>query len=177
MSKKAKQLVTRHYTAWYEGVDSLCVADLTGLDAISTHRLRGELHKKGIQAHIVKNSLARRAFEGGPLEPLGKALTGPCALFSGGASVIDIAKELVHLAAEMQAIKLKFGIIEGDPALMPVTEMAKMKSRAELQGEVVMLMLSPWRRVCGQVTSPWAKVAGSVKAIAEKEPADQAQAA
>ncbi len=174
MSRKAKKLITDEYKNWYEGVNSLCVLDLTGLDANATHRLRGELRQKGVRLHVVKNSLARRAFEGGPLDVVGKGLEGPCAFVTGGDSIIDVAKELVRLAAEMKAISLKFGVIEGDGELIPVVEMAKMKSRAELQGEVLMLILSPWRRVCGQITGPWARVAGCVKAIAEKEEASQA---
>jgi len=174
MSRKAKQLITDEYKQWYEGVNSLCVVDLTGLDANLTHRLRGELRQKGVRLHVVKNSLARRAFEGGPLGAVGKGLEGPCAFVSGGDSIIDIAKELVRLAAEMKAISLKFGVIEGDSDLIPVVEIARMKTRAELQGDVVMLLLSPWRRVCAQVTGPWAKVAGCVKVIAEKEEESQA---
>ncbi len=174
MSRKTKQLITDEYAKCYEGVNSACVVDLTGLDANSNHRLRGELRQKGVELRIVKNSLAARAFAGGPLEPLGKALEGPCALLHGGDSVIDIAKDLVRLGKDMQAITLKFGIMDGDPELVDLKEMAKMKSRSELQGEVVMLALSPWRRVAGQVKAPWAVVAGCVKAVAEKGEESQA---
>ncbi len=168
MSRKAKQLVTDEYTQWFDGVNGACVVDLSGLDAISTHRLRGELREKGIQLRVVKNALARRAFAGGPLEPVGKSLLGPCALVCGGDSVVEMAKELVRLAKEMDAITLRDGMIEGDAELVPVEELAKLKTRAELQGEVIMLALSPWRRIAGQITSPWARLAGCAKAIAER---------
>ncbi|MBN1345048.1 MAG: 50S ribosomal protein L10 [Phycisphaerae bacterium] len=174
MSRKTKQLITDEYKGWYEGISSACVIDVTGLDAKSTHRLRGELRAKGMEIRVLKNSLARRAFEGAALEPLGKSLQGPCTLVHGGDSAVDVAKELVRLAREMDAIKLKVGMIDGDPELMPVKDMAQMKSRAELQGEVIMLVLSPWRRVAGQITSPWAKVAGCVKAVADKTEESQA---
>ncbi len=175
MSRKTKQFVTNEYASWYEGVDSACVVDLTGLDANSNHKLRGELRNKGIELRVIKNSMARRAFADGPLDPLGKALKGPCALAHGGDSIVDVAKELVRLAKEMDAITLKVGMIEGDPELMRVDDLAKMKSRAELQGEVLMLALSPWRRVAGCATAPWAVVAGCVKALADKD--EEAQAA
>lgn len=174
MSRKTKQLISDEYAKGYEGIDSLCVIDLTGLDAVSNHRLRGELRSKGIRLHVVTNSLAKRAFDGGPLDPVGRALSGPCALVSGGDSVIDIAKELVRLAGELGAIALKFGVLEGDPELIPVKDIAKMKSLVELQGEVVMLALAPWRRVAGQITSPWGNVAGCLKAIADKGEQEQA---
>jgi large subunit ribosomal protein L10 len=175
MSRKAKQLVTDEYGRLYDGVDSVCVVDLTGLDAISTHRLRGKFREKGIELRVVRNALARRAFESGPLDAIGRALDGPCALVTGGASIIDVAKDLVGVVGEMPQITLKFAMLDGDPELLPVEQVAKMKSQSELHGEILMLLLSPWRRVASQITSPWARVAGCVKAVAEK--AEQNQAA
>jgi len=174
MSRKAKQLVTEEYKQQYEGLDTVCVIDLTGLDGVSVHKLRGELRQKGARLNVVKNSLARRAFDGSALDPLGKALTGPCALVTGGESVVDIAKELARLARELGAIKLKFAMMDGDPDLVPVADIAKMKSLAELRGEVIMLVLSPWRRLAGQITSPWSRVAGCLEAVAAKEEDSQA---
>ena len=95
MSKPVKDLMTEALRSRYEGVQDACVVNLTGLDVARTQRLRRELRSKSMRLEVVKNSLARRAFAGGPLEPLGKSLAGPCALVTGGDSVIDVAKALV----------------------------------------------------------------------------------
>ncbi len=168
MSKKAKQLVTDEYKRWYAGVENVCIVDLTGLDAIATHRFRGRLRQKQVGLRVLRNSLARRAFAGTPMEAVAKAMTGPCALVTGGDSIVEVSKLLVDLSGEFKAVKLRFGMLEGDPELISVDQLAKMKSRRDLQGEVLMLVLSPWRRVCGQITSPWAKVAGCLKTLADK---------
>jgi len=174
MSKKAKQFVTDEYRRWYAGVQSACVVDLTGLDAIATHRLRGHLRQKKIQLHVIRNSLARRALAEGPLGPIAHRLNGPCALVTGGNSIVEVAKELVRLAGDVRAIKLKFGLMDGETEVFPIEHLAKMKSRQEVQGELVMLILSPWRRVASQVTSPWRRVAGCVKTLAEEAGKEQA---
>jgi large subunit ribosomal protein L10 len=174
MSKKAKQLVTDEYSGMYQGVDNICVVDLTGLDAISTHKLRGALHQKHIHLRVVRNALFRRAFGAGPLASVAKSLTGPCATVTGGESIIDVAKELVRLHGEMEAVKLKFGMIDGDIDVLPIERLAQMKTRRELQGDIVMLVLSPWRRIAGQITSPWERVAGCLKTLAEKGTEEQA---
>src|SRR5687767_4221337 len=96
MSKPVKDLITKEYKKRYEGQDSACVISVIGLDAISTNKLRNELKKKNIRFQVVKNSLARRAFSDGALAPLGRSLVGPCALVTGGESVIDIAKTLIE---------------------------------------------------------------------------------
>jgi len=176
MSKPIKDLVTKELVAKYKGVDSACVVDLTGLDSISTHKFRGGLRKKKIQLHVVKNRMARRAFDGGPLAPLGKYLQGPCALATGGDSIVDVAKELVALAKNVPAIKLKKAIVEGDADLVDVDVLAKWKSRAETQGEVAMLTASPGRRLAGCIGGPAARIAGCVKAIVEKAQPEGAEA-
>lgn len=168
MSKPVKDLITKELAAAYAGVDSACVVDLTGLDAIATHKVRGALRSKGIALHVVKNRLARRAFADGPLAPLGSVLQGPCALAIGGESIVDVAKELVRLTKEHGAIALKMAIIEGEPDLANVAEVATWKSKAETQGEVVMLALSPGARISGCLRAPGGLIAGCLKAIIEK---------
>src|SRR5687767_9337788 len=96
MSKPVKDLITQEYKNRYEGQDSACVISVIGLDAIATNKLRGDLKKKNIRFQVVKNSLARRAFADGGLAPLARALQGPCALVTGGESIIDVAKTLIE---------------------------------------------------------------------------------
>jgi large subunit ribosomal protein L10 len=75
MSKPVKDMMTNVIRTQYEGIDSACVVDISGLDAINTNLMRGELKKQSIQMHVVKNSMARRALAGSALEPLAKSLS------------------------------------------------------------------------------------------------------
>jgi large subunit ribosomal protein L10 len=169
MSKPLKQMMMDVLRDRYEGVDSACVVDLTGLDVGATTRFRRSLREKSMQIEVVKNSMAASAFKGTPLEPLGASLQGPCALVTGGDSAIEVAKTLVEAAKLYAAITLKQAIIDGDPSLLEVEQVARFKSRVELLGEVAMLMISPARAIAGCVASPQSKIAGCLKAIAEKE--------
>jgi len=177
MSKPVKGLISREYQSRYGGVESACLVSVVGLDAISTNRLRGELQARNIRLEVVKNSLARRAFADGPLAPLGKALRGPCALVTGDESVIDLAKLLVECRKRYPQIELKQGILHGDPALIDVEELARMKSRSELLGELAMLFASPAGLLAGAVAGPGGRIAGCLKAIAEKQDGGQQGAA
>lgn len=171
MSKPIKDLITETLKSHYEGVQDACVVDLTGLDVGGTQQLRQDLCSKSMTLRVVKNSLARRAFAGGPLEALGARLSGPCALVTGGDSIIEVAKTLVHWAKELGNIQLKEAIIEGDPDLFNVADVAKMLSRRELIGEVAMLVSSPGRAVAGCIGSPAGKIAGCLKTLSEREEA------
>jgi large subunit ribosomal protein L10 len=169
MSKPVKDLITHEYRGRYHDLTSACVVSVIGLDAISTNKLRGELRAKKISLQVVSNSLVRRACVDGPLAPLVGALEGPCALVIGGESLIDVAKALVELQKKYPAIELKKGILEGDPDLLDVERLAKMKSRGELLAEVAMLIASPGRRLAGCIRGPAGRLAGCFKAIADKK--------
>jgi len=181
MSKPVKDLVTNEYKKLFGGADGACVVSVIGLDAISTNKLRGELRHKKIVLKVVKNSLAKRAFSDGPLAPLGAALNGPCALVTGGGSVIDVAKTLVELKKTYPKIELRQGVLGGEVDLIDLEQLAKMKSRVELIGEVAMLIMSPGRKLAGCLGSPAGKIAGCIKTIADKKeeggPAAEAPAA
>ena len=168
MSKPIKDMLTNYLRQRYEGVNSACVVDLTGLDVATTHKLRCELRDKNGRMEVVQNRLARRAFRDTPLAPLGETLTGPSALVVADA-LVDIAKALVSFAKENKALTLKDAILEGDPQLLSVAELSKMMSLAELLSEVASLISGPGRLIASAASSPQSKIAGCLKAIAEKE--------
>ncbi len=168
MSKPLKKMVTDYLKDRFEGESSACVVDLTGLDVAATESIRTGLRGKNARLEVVKNRLARQAFANGPLKPLGEALTGPSALVTCETSIIDVAKELVALAKEYKELKLKQAIFDGDPELVTVEEMSKMKSLADLLGEIAGLVGGPGRLVASAVASPQGKIAGCLKAIADK---------
>lgn len=176
MSKPVKDLITNEYKELFGGADGACIVSVIGLDAISTNKLRGDLRNKKIQLKVVKNSLARRAFASTGLASLAPAFSGPCALVTGGESVIDLAKTLVELKKAYPAIELKQGVLGGETDLIDVERLATMKSRVELLGDVAMLIASPGRKLAGAIASPAGKIAGCIKVLAEKKDAEEAAA-
>jgi large subunit ribosomal protein L10 len=112
--------------------------------------------------------MARSAFRETLLEPLGKSLEGPCALVTCTESVIEAAKALVEAAEEFTELKLKQAIVDGDPDLMTVEQLSKMKSRRELIGEIAMLVSSPGRKLAACLQSPQAKIAGCLKTMVDR---------
>jgi len=169
MSKAVKDMVTNEYRSRYEGLASACVIDMTGMSVKQQQSLRASVREKSGRIEVVKNSLARRAFSGGVMAPLGDALEGPCALVtSHETSVIDLAKTLVEAAKAFDTLKLKTAIFDGDAELMSIDELSKMKGLRELIGEIAMLASSPGRAIAGCVQSPAGKIAGCLKTLAER---------
>jgi large subunit ribosomal protein L10 len=168
MSKIIKAMVSDELKSRFCGFSSACVVDMTGMNVPEQQQLRGRLREKSARVEVVKNSLARRALKDGPLEPLGSALSGPCALVTAKDSLIDIAKLLVEAAKEFETLKLKEAIFDGDSELLTIQELSKMKSQQELIGEIAMLLSSPARSLAGCLGSPQSKIAGCLKAMIDK---------
>ncbi len=168
MSKPLKRMLSEHLRVRYADVDSACVVNLSGLNVQKTQQIRQDLTRKNMRMHVVKNSTARLAFAEGPLGPLAKALQGPCALVTGGDSIVEVAKVLVRWAKEFPQLSLKHAIVEGDTNLLGVEQLSRMRGRRDLLGELGMLVTSPGRAIAGCLASPQARIAGCLKAIAER---------
>lgn len=171
MSKPVKGMITSELRERYAGVESACVVELIGMDVQSQERLRHTLRERSARLEVVKNSLARRAFKDTPLEPLGNVLEGPCALITSSTSLIEIAKLLVEASKDFAKLKLKLALLDGDPSLLSIAELSKMRGRMELLAEVAMLIASPGRSIAGCIGSPQAKIAGCLKTLADREEA------
>ena len=168
MSKPIKAMVSESLRGRYTGVRSACVVDLTGMNVQEQEELRTILRGNSGRLEVVKNSLARRAFQDGPLDPLGCAMVGPCAIVTGSDSVVDLAKTLVEAAQHFTQLKLKQAILDGDPEVLTVEQLARMKTKNELLGELALLIGSPIRALAGCLRSPQSRIAGCLKAMIEK---------
>lgn len=170
MSYFIKKLVQQAYEQKFDGVDEFVVIDTTGIGGVDNNIMRGELKKKGIQLTVVKNSQMRRALKAMEMEDaLGVFESGPCTVVYGGDSVVDAAKEIVDWAKKVKAIDLKGAYVDG--TVMDgdgVKQLSKMPTRAELQGQVAQLVLTPGSNVAGALAGPGGVIAGCLKSLIEK---------
>ncbi len=169
MSRRVKGLTTEELRSRYEGVDSVLLVDPTGIDANVNNAMRGDLRGKSVRLEVVKNSLARRAFEGGPLESMGPLLEGPNALVTGGDSIVDAAKMVAEWGKKIGLLKIRGAVVEGEMlGAAEASELAKLPGRRELHQQVVGLSLSPGARLAGALTGPGRVIAGCLQAIIDK---------
>jgi len=174
MSKVIKGLIMRDYKSriandaaqWPDAM----VIGIRGVKAVDTTNLRHTLAKKNIKITVVQNALARKVFEGTNLDGLKDLLTGSSALAYGGESVVEVAREIVGAIAKLPALELKGAILDGIvfKGKKAVEELSKYPTKDEAIGSVVTLVVSPGRKLLGQLQGPGSKVAGLIKAIEEK---------
>jgi large subunit ribosomal protein L10 len=165
MSKQIKQLEMDALEQTFQGVRDLVVMSVVGLDCQADNKLRLGLRKKNIRMQVVKNTLARRV-----LGKLGidmpNVWEGPTTLAWGSGSLSELSRELDTALKQNDKVKFKGAIADGQRVTFE--QALKMPTRAEAIGRVLMLALSPARRLAGQILGPAGRVAGQVKSLKEK---------
>ena len=169
MSRYVKDMLAKELEGKFAGVSEFLVVDMTGVSGIANNQLRGKLGQKGIKLTMVRNAMMRQAAASlGMTAATGLFATGSCTVAYGADNAVDLAKEIKATAGKI-AIKFRGAYLDGTALDAKGAEnLVNMKSRAELQGEIVMLANSPARRLAGAIVSPAGRIAGCIKTIIEK---------
>lgn len=169
MSKYVKGLLQKEIEQKFSEVSDFLVLDTRGISGNENNELRGILNGKGIHLTVVKNVLMRRALEGKDMSSATSLfLTGPCTVAYGGDSVVDIAKECAEWSKKVECVQFKGAFVDG--LVMDAEEaeaLAKLPSRSELQGMILVLAQSPGATLAGAVAGPGGVIAGCIKTIVD----------
>jgi large subunit ribosomal protein L10 len=173
MSKPIKNMIRKELTGRLEGITSVAVVELTGVDAVSNNQLRGRLRDQDIHLMVVKNSLAKQSLREVGMEGAADLLEGPCALAFGSDSIVSVVRELRDIAKEVKALTLKGALLDGDVfEAGRMEELANFPTRDEAISQVLNAVLSAGGNLVNCITAPGANIASLLKTIEENAPAD-----
>jgi large subunit ribosomal protein L10 len=120
------------------------VIGFKGISVEQVTELRRRIREKGGHYVVVKNTLARRAFAGKPLDQLKEHFTGPTAVAFSLTDPVALAKVLTDFAKEVPVLEFKAGVVEGQPiAANQVAAIATLPGRQELIAKLLFLLQSP----------------------------------
>ena len=170
MSKLVKNMLVEDLKGRLQGVGEVIVVSLGTLDAQKTTQLRQTLRKKRINLQLVKNSLARRAMLGTPLEPALEQAQGMLAIAWGGEDVVDLAKELDRLTGvkDFEGFECRGGALDGgrlDAA--DIKKVAKWPTRLEQLSILSGQISSLGGTLAGQIVSAGGTLAGQISQRAD----------
>lgn len=170
MSKYVKGLLQQELEKKFSDVSEFLVLETRGVDGNANNEMRGVLKEKGINLTIVKNAMMCRSLESLKMDSATALFqAGPSAVAYGGDSVVDVAKAINDWVKKIEAVKFKGAYIDGSAVdAAGAAALAKMKTRIELQGDVVMLANSPGSNLAGAIAGPGGAIAGCIKSLIEK---------
>ena len=171
MTREQKSQIIEELTAQLAENTNIYLADISGLDAITTSNLRRACFKANVKLAVVKNTLLEKAMEAsekdfGELPTTLKGNTSVMYSETGNAA----AKVIQEFRRKSDKPLLKGAFIEeaiyiGDDQL---EALVNIKSREELIGDVIALLQSPAKNVISALKSGGNTIAGIVKTLSEK---------
>ena len=131
------------------------VSEYRGLTVAELAELRAALTAAGGDYKIFKNTLVRRAIDGGEYQPLSEYLSGPSALTFVQGDISAVAKALRDFSRTNPLLVIKGGLADG--SLLSSSDLAAL---ADLPPREVLLA-----RLAGALAAPMQQMAGLLQAL------------
>jgi len=131
------------------------VSEYRGLSVGELAQLRGALASAGGDYRVFKNTLVRRAIDGGEYQPLAEYLSGPTALTFVEGDISAVAKALRDFARTNPLLVIKGGLADG--SLLSLSDLAAL---ADLPPREVLLA-----RLAGALAAPMQQMAALLQAL------------
>lgn len=174
MRKEDKALVIESISAQIQETPNFYIADISGLNAEQTTKLRRACFEKGIKLVVVKNTLLEKAIEGmnnEEMKLLYPILAGPTAIM-----YTETANAPARLIKKFNDEGMEKPLLKGAYVQEctfigadKLDELCNIKSREELIGDIIGLLQSPARNVISALQSAGGTLAGIVKTLSERE--------
>jgi large subunit ribosomal protein L10 len=145
-AKKTEQV--EKLAADLKQVNSMIVGTFGKLTVAQDFELRKTVRTAGGKYHVVKNTLARRAAQGTPVEEALKALKGVTSIAYTTGDPVALAKALSKYVSDNPEFTFKLGVVEGKViSINEVKALAKMPSKEELYSKLLFLINAPAQRL------------------------------
>ncbi len=131
-------------------VSTVILSTFQGIKVDEDTRLRRAVEAAGGSYQVVKNTLAERAAQGTPAEPLLKSLSGTNSIACTSTDPVALAKVLTKFAKDVPAYRFRAGIVEGRVVSVgEIQQLASLPSKEELISKIMFLVQSPAQRLAG----------------------------
>ena len=138
---------------------STVIVDYQGLSVAEATELRKQLREAGVDLHVYKNTMVRRAVEEVGIEGLDELLSGPNAIAFSNEDVIAPAKVLHSFSKNNEALEIKGAVVEG--VVTSVEDIKKIATLPSKEGLVSMFL--------SVLQAPMRNFAYAVKAVSEQK--------
>jgi large subunit ribosomal protein L10 len=167
---KEKQAIVAEVNETASSALSAVLADYRGVSVDGMTALRKEARQQGVQVRVIRNTLAKRAFEGTDFECLAGALLGPnviaFSLEDPGAGA-RVFKEFAKTNSKFQVTALSVG-----GKLLPAEQidaLAKLPTREEALSILMAVMMAPATKLVRTMNDIPGRVTRVVAAVRDQK--------
>lgn len=137
------------------GAATFVLTDYRGLKVSEMAELRRRLRPRGIEYHVVKNTLFTIAASDGGGAEVANLTAGPTAIALGKGDEVELAKGLVEETRTLKSVRIYGGVVRGrvmDAA--GIAALAALPGRAQLQAIIVGVLEAPLSQLASTLAAP-----------------------
>jgi len=167
---EGKKAIVAEVAEVAKNATSVVAANYAGLTVSQVTELRKQARNAGVYMRVIRNTLARRAFEGTDFECMDKALVGPLVLAFSKEDPGAAARLFKEFAKKFDKLEVKALSIDG--ALLPANDLNKLASLPTRNEAIVLLMSvmrAPITKFVRTLAEPHAQLVRVVAAIRDKK--------
>ena len=148
-TKAQKQKDLEALAEQFKQANAAMLVSFKKMTVAKDQELRRQLREAGVSYSVVKNTLARKAAAGTPLEPMSDQFKGVTAVALSTSDPVALSKAIAKFTkANSEVFSFKVGLVEGKVVeLKQVEAIASLPSREELLSKVVFLINAQAQRL------------------------------
>src|SRR5437660_7677718 len=141
-TREQKQKTLEALTEQFKNAQAAMLVGFKGMTVAKDRELRSQLREAGISYSVVKNTLARKAAAGTPLEQMADQFKGVTAVALSTSDPVGLSKAISKFTkANPDIFSFKVGLVEGKVVeLKEIEAIASLPSREELISKVLFLI-------------------------------------
>lgn len=149
---------------------SVIAADYCGLTVAQLSELRKTAREAGVHMRIIRNTLAKRAFEGTQFACMDSALVGPLVLAFSKDEPGVAARVFKDYVKKFEKLQVKALSLDG--MLLPGTDLnrlASLPTRNEAIAQLMSVMLAPVSKLVRTLAEPHGKLVRTIAAVRDQK--------
>jgi large subunit ribosomal protein L10 len=167
--RQVKERMVEELARRYRSYPHFVLVDFRGMKGRDASNLRRDLKAEGVRINVIKNAIARFAFQKIGLSQAVQGLEGMNAVVFGEDPVV-IAKKLHEFIDRAKVLAVRGGLIDGRVVTAAeVRAYSKMPGKKELQAALVGTMAAPLSGFVGTLHSVLGTFLRTLKALEEKK--------
>ena len=172
VSKERKQEVLAIYEGWLKKSQAVILVEYTGAKMKDLDGIRAKVRESGGEFHVLKNTLARRAFSASGMEFPKDYLEKSTAVSFAFTDPASTAKALTDAVKGKEFIKVKGGFMSGQSLnAAQVKALSDMPPLPVVRAQLLGVLQAPAGKLVRTIAEPARGLAAVIKAFAEKAPA------
>jgi large subunit ribosomal protein L10 len=175
ISKQRKEEVFNQYTEWLDKSQAVILVEYTGITMKEFDNIRAKIRECGGEFHVLKNTLAKKAFESREVSfPAGTFEKSTAAAFAFG-DVAGTAKALSDVTKSIEFVKVKGGFMDKQTlSVVQVKSLASMPPLPVVRAQLLGVIQAPAGKLVRTLAEPARQVAAVLKAYSDKNVASTA---